>query len=144
MKRKHILQAFLKNAEPFAPPDLSLLKYRGNDPWFGCVSTISWRRNAWKRQQKFHCFRDAAEKFSPYLLMTVTKGPDEHERITKEDQGFSARETETEVITLQREHLCNWRAEAKWNDQKKKRRGRFRRFGGMRTTTTECLMTSSS
>lgn len=39
----------------------------------------------------------------------------------KEDQGFSARETETEVITLQSEHLCNWKAEAKWNDQKKKK-----------------------
>lgn len=42
----------------------------------------------------------------------------------KEDQGFSARETETEVITLQREHLCNWKAEAKWNVQKKKREKR--------------------
>lgn len=62
----------------------------------------------------------ALKSFSAYLLTTGAKGTDEHERIMKEDQGFSARETETEVITLQREHLCNWKAEAKWNDQKKK------------------------
>lgn len=107
--------------QPFAQPQVRVRVGDGA----GCHDLMA--PKCLETATKIHCFRDTADKFWRICLQPSQKGAGEDERVTKEDQDFSAQETEAEVITLPCERFCKWWAEAKCNDQKKKVGGSFQK-----------------
>lgn len=128
------------STRPLAP-DSSTEKKNGTFSFFfwggGLFPQFDWGRNAWKQQQNSITLETPLKSSAIFAHHRQTKGTSEHERIMKGGSRFSAWEKEAEVITPRCEHFREWRAEAKWNDQKRKSVGvwgLFRRRGDKQWT----------